>query len=129
MHHINTGMGEHGIDVAKGKGHVERGGLLLRRRQGAIAEGHYLYIPQTTQSFNMCRTNKPAANNAYADHNVSPNPSMARTLARSLLPAAKSSNARSATGIMWRRINSQPSRAPASPCFRQHSHSSTAQPS
>ncbi|MCQ4033896.1 hypothetical protein FK513_28195, partial [Klebsiella pneumoniae] len=43
-------------------------------------------------------------------------------------PAAKSSKARPATGMIWRRINSLPSRAPVSLSFRQHSHSSTAQP-
>ena len=48
----------------------------------------------------------------------------------SLVPAsAKSSNALSVTRMMWSRMKVAPSRAPSSGCLRQHSHSSTAQPS
>ncbi|KAG1365955.1 hypothetical protein G6F59_018851 [Rhizopus arrhizus] len=41
---------------------------------------------------------------------------------------AKSSKILSVTGMMWSRMNAAPSRAPASWSFRQHSHSSVAQP-
>jgi hypothetical protein len=43
-------------------------------------------------------------------------------------PPAKSSKARSVTRIIWSRTNFAPSAAPTSGCFRQHSHSTTAQP-
>ena len=55
-------------------------------------------------------------------------PSILRlALASTPLPA-KSSNERSATRMMWSRMNIAPSRAPSSGCLRQHSHSKTAQP-
>ena len=41
--------------------------------------------------------------------------------------AAKSSNAWVVVRIMCSRMNGAPSRAPSSGCFKQHSHSSTAQ--
>ena len=53
---------------------------------------------------------------------------MRRFAAWSAPPPAKSSNAVSATRMMWSAMNSAPSRAPSSGCLRQHSHSSTAQP-
>ena len=56
-----------------------------------------------------------------------PMPSMRRFAAASAPPAAKSSNAVSVTRMMWLAMNGAPSRAPSSGCFRQHSHSSTAQ--
>ena len=56
-----------------------------------------------------------------------PMPSMRRLPASSTPPAAKSSNARSVTRMMWSAMNGAPSRAPSSGCFRQHSHSKTAQ--
>ena len=57
-----------------------------------------------------------------------PKPSTWASICGSVPLAAKSSNARSATRMVWRRINSAPSRAPSSGCLRQHSHSSTAHP-
>ncbi len=60
------------------------------------------------------------------DH-VSPN--ILRFMASSVPAPAKSSNALSVTRMIWEAMNSAPSRAPSSGCFRQHSHSSTAQPS
>ena len=55
-------------------------------------------------------------------------PSILRLALASTPPPAKSSNARSATRMMWSRMNTAPSRAPSSGCLRQHSHSNTAQP-
>ena len=54
-------------------------------------------------------------------------PSMRRLAASSAPPAAKSSNAVSVTWMMCSAMKGAPSAAPCSGCFRQHSHSSTAQ--
>src|SRR5205807_8672032 len=63
------------------------------------------------------------------DHGAFPSrPSRRRFAAWSTPLPAKSSNARSVTRMMWSRMKAAPSRAPSSGCFRQHSHSSTAQP-
>ncbi len=56
-------------------------------------------------------------------------PKIRRFAAWSVPPLAKSSNARSVTLIMCCAINGAPSAAPTSGCFKQHSHSNTAQPS
>ena len=69
-----------------------------------------------------------AAHQAPAQPAHGARPSSWRRPARSTPPSAKSSKARSATRMMWRRMKSAPSRAPSSGCLRQHSHSSTAQP-
>jgi L-lactate dehydrogenase len=45
-----------------------------------------------------------------------------------ILSSAKSSKARSVTRMIWSDTKLAPSRAPSSGCFRQHSHSTTAQP-
>ena len=56
-----------------------------------------------------------------------PMPSMRRFAAWSAPWPMKSSNEVSVTRMMCAAMNSAPSRAPSSGCFRQHSHSSTAQ--
>src|SRR6266480_5414029 len=75
----------------------------------------------------------PAADHPQADapfdHGAFPSsPSTRRFAAWSTPLPAKSSNARSVTRMMWSRMKAEPSRAPSSGCFKQHSHSSTAQP-
>ena len=72
---------------------------------------------------------EPALALAFDGHRLLPQPipSMRRFAASSAPWPMKSSNEVSVTRMMCAAMNSAPSRAPSSGCFRQHSHSSTAQ--
>ena len=84
-----------------------------RADEGAFASAHHAE-PDASLQKAVCHGRAPGR------------PSARAMRASSLPPPAKSSKALPVRGMIWRRMNSAPSRAPSSAALRQHSHSSTA---